>query len=36
MYLIFFKKFQLDGPKAGQIIRDDDDEPDFYKQAYGG
>ncbi len=34
MQLNYFTVFvQLDGPKAGQVIRDD--EPDFYNQAYG-
>jgi len=29
----FLILFQLDGPKAGQIMRDE--EPDFYNQAFG-
>lgn len=29
----FHCTFKLDGPKAGQVVLDD--EPDFYDQAYG-
>lgn len=34
-YDLFLNSFlQIDGPKAGQVVLQDD-EPDFYNQAYG-